>query len=448
MHATLPDPATDRKPGRVRYGILLLIFAVTALNFGDRAALAVLAPLMKQDLALTPVQTGSMLSAFSIAYILGQIPGGMLLDRFGPRRIYAASILGWATSAFLMSMVPALSAFIGMVSALCAIRFMVGLVEAPAFPANAKMAAAWFPAKERGTASAFYNSAQYFAPVVFSPLVAWLGHAMGWRAVYAMLALLGLGMAAVWGRFARSPAEHKRVNAAEMALITQEEPMAGHGAAATFGLPSTLPLSSKLWLLLANRTLIGIYLGQYCVNVITYFFLTWFPLYLVQDRHMSLMQAGLTASIPALCGFLGGISGGLLSDRLLRMGFSLTIARKLPIVIGMTLAATLIGCNYVSAQWMVIALMSLAFFGKGLGAMGWAVIADTAPRELLGLSGGIFNMFGNLAGVVTPIIIGAIVARTGNFAGALLFVGLAAFGAVASYLLIVGRIERMTITLT
>jgi sugar phosphate permease len=195
--------------------------------------------------------------------------------------------------------------------------------------------------------------------------------------------------------------------------------------------------------LLTNRMLLGVYLGQFSVNVLTYFFLTWFPVYLVQERHMTILKAGFMVSLPAMCGFIGGVLGGYISDRMIRAGYSLTVARKVPIVGGMLLSTSMIVCNYVDSEWLVIGFMALAFFGKGIGALGWAVVADTAPKEVIGLAGSIFNMFGNIAGIVTPIVIGYILATTGSFNGALLFVGLNALVTVLSYLVIVKDIQRI-----
>jgi ACS family glucarate transporter-like MFS transporter/ACS family D-galactonate transporter-like MFS transporter len=177
--------------------------------------------------------------------------------------------------------------------------------------------------------------------------------------------------------------------------------------------------------------------------VLTYFFLTWFPVYLVQARGMSILKAGFVASLPAICGFLGGVLGGVISDFLLRRGYSLTVARKVPIVAGMLLSVSMIACNYVDAEWLVVGIMALAFFGKGIGALGWAVVADTAPKEVIGLAGSIFNTFGNIAGIVTPIVIGYILSVTGSFNGALVFVGINALVTVLSYLVIVQDIRRV-----
>lgn len=135
--------------------------------------------------------------------------------------------------------------------------------------------------------------------------------------------------------------------------------------------------------LLSNRMMLGVFFGQYFINTITWFFLTWFPIYLVQEKGMSILKVGLVASIPALCGFAGGVLGGVFSDYLIKRGLSLTLARKLPIVLGMLLASTIILCNYTNNTTLVVMLMALAFFGKGICALGWPVISDTAPKEIV-----------------------------------------------------------------
>ncbi|EEI1899520.1 MFS transporter, partial [Salmonella enterica] len=140
---------------------------------------------------------------------------------------------------------------------------------------------------------------------------------------------------------------------------------------------------------------------------------------------------------------IGGVLGGIISDWLMRRTGSLNIARKTPIVLGMLLSMVMVFCNYVNVEWMIIGFMALAFFGKGIGALGWAVMADTAPKEISGLSGGLFNMFGNISGIVTPIAIGYIVGTTGSFNGALIYVGVHALVAIISYLVLVGDIKRI-----
>ncbi|HBO77136.1 MAG TPA: MFS transporter, partial [Cupriavidus sp.] len=256
--------------------------------------------------------------------------------------------------------------------------------------------------------------------------------------------IMGMLLAMLWLKVMRSPVTHPAVNRAELEHIEQGGGLIhmneGAGKSKQGANPAGWFYARQL---LSNRMLAGVYLGQYCINVLTYFFLTWFPVYLVQARGMSILKAGFVASLPAICGFLGGVLGGVISDHLLRRGYSLTIARKVPIVAGMLLSVSMIACNYVDAEWLVVGIMALAFFGKGIGALGWAVVADTAPKEVIGLAGSIFNTFGNIAGIVTPIVIGYILSATGSFNGALVFVGINALVTVLSYLVIVKDIRRV-----
>jgi ACS family glucarate transporter-like MFS transporter/ACS family D-galactonate transporter-like MFS transporter len=431
------------KRTNVRYLILLMIFTITTLNYADRATLSITGSAMRSEFGFDAIRMGYIFSAFSWAYVLSQLPAGWLLDRFGARRMYGASIFLWSLFTLLQSSIGLAGSAGAAVIALFVLRFAMGMAEAPAFPANAKVVASWFPTAERGTASAIFNSAQYFAAVIFTPLMAWITHSFGWQNVYLVMGVAGIVLALTWLKVMKNPSDHPRVNKAELehienggGLIHPQRKTAYADAAS----PGTWFYVRQL---ISNRMLLGVYLAQYCINVLTYFFLTWFPIYLVQARGMTILQAGLTASLPAICGFTGGVLGGVFSDALIRRGHSLTIARKVPIVGGMLLSVCIIGCNYVTADWLVVALMSLAFFGKGIGALGWAVVADTSPKEAIGLSGSIFNMFGNIAGIVTPIVIGYLVAKTGSFNGALVFVGINALLTVFSYLVIVKKIERV-----
>ena len=431
------------KRTNVRYLILLMIFVITTLNYADRATLSITGSAMRSEFGFDAIRMGYIFSAFSWAYVLSQLPAGWLLDRFGARRMYAASIFLWSLFTLLQSSIGLAGSAGAAVIALFVLRFAMGMAEAPAFPANAKVVASWFPTAERGTASAIFNSAQYFAAVIFTPLMAWITHSFGWQNVYLVMGVTGIVLALTWLKVMKNPSDHPRVNKAELEHIENGGGLIHPQRKTAYADASQPGTWFYVRQLMSNRMLLGVYLAQYCINVLTYFFLTWFPIYLVQARGMTILQAGLTASLPAICGFTGGVLGGVFSDTLIRRGHSLTIARKVPIVGGMLLSVCIIGCNYVSTDWVVVALMSLAFFGKGIGALGWAVVADTSPKEAIGLSGSIFNMFGNVAGIVTPIVIGYLVATTGSFNGALVFVGINAVLTVFSYLVIVKKIERV-----
>lgn len=431
-------------PGRTRYLILLMLFAATTINYADRATISIAGTSLQKDLGIDPVTLGYIFSAFGWAYVAGQIPGGWLLDKFGSKKIYAFSIFTWSLFTFLQGFVDQVPIAFA-VLALFTLRFMVGFAEAPSFPGNARIVAAWFPTAERGTASAVFNSAQYFATALFAPLMAWIVSQYGWQHVFSSMGIVGMLFSLLWLKVIYSPKEHPSITPRELAYIEQ-----GGGLVDMDNAPSTKadkPKSGPKWSylkqLLTNRMLLGVYFGQYCINCLTYFFLTWFPIYLVQEKGMSILKAGFIASLPALCGFLGGVLGGVISDWLLRRGHSLTLSRKLPIVTGLLLSTSMVVCNYVTSEWVVVAFMALAFFGKGLGALGWAVVADTSPKQIAGMSGGIFNTFGNISSITTPIVIGYIISATGSFQWALVFVGANALLAVLSYLFLVGRIQRV-----
>ena len=439
VHAFIGSPGGSMP---VRYGVVWLLFLATTVNYADRATLSITGSSLARDLGLDPVTMGYVFSAFGWAYVIGQIPGGWLLDRFGSKRVYVMSVLLWSLVTLLQGLVGVVPAAAA-VTVLFGLRFLLGLAEAPSFPGNSRIVSAWFPTAERGTASAIFNSAQYFALVLFSPIMGAITHAYGWRYVFFVMGAFGIALAAWLARSIYSPAEDPRVSREELAYIERGGALVNLDQPQSAARDAGGPSWAQVRQLLGSRMLLGVYVAQYCITTITYFFLTWFPVYLVEGRGMSILKVGFVASLPALFGFVGGIMGGLFSDALIRRGHSLTVARKTPIVAGMLLSVSMVGCNYVDAQWAVVGIMALAFFGKGIGALGWAVVADTSPRQIAGLSGALFNTFGNTAAITTPIIIGYLVKGSGGFDGALVFVGANAIAAILSYLLVVGEIRRL-----
>ncbi|OAT27769.1 D-galactarate permease [Buttiauxella brennerae ATCC 51605] len=436
------DTAVESKKGKnTRYLILLIIFIVTTINYADRATLSIAGTEVAKELQLSAISMGYIFSAFGWAYLLMQIPGGWLLDRYGSKKVYTYSLFFWSLFTFMqgfVDMVPLAYAGISMFI----MRFMLGFSEAPSFPANARIVAAWFPTKERGTASAIFNSAQYFSLALFSPLLGWLTFAWGWEHVFTVMGGIGFVLTFLWVKFIHNPTDHPRMSKEELDYITK----GGAVVDMDHKKPGAVVQGPKLHYikqLLTNRMMLGVFFGQYFINTITWFFLTWFPIYLVQDKGMSILKVGMVASIPALCGFAGGVLGGVFSDSLIKRGYSLTVARKIPIVLGMLLASTIILCNYTESTALVITLMAFAFFGKGFGALGWPVIADTAPKEMVGLCGAVFNVFGNVASIVTPLVIGYLVSELHSFNAALIFVGCSALMAMVCYLFVVGDIKRM-----
>lgn len=379
------DTVDEKKKGvHTRYLILLIIFIVTAVNYADRATLSIAGTEVAKELQLSAVSMGYIFSAFGWAYLLMQIPGGWLLDKFGSKKVYTYSLFFWSLFTFLqgfVDMFPLAWAGISMFF----MRFMLGFSEAPSFPANARIVAAWFPTKERGTASAIFNSAQYFSLALFSPLLGWLTFAWGWEHVFTVMGVIGFVLTALWIKLIHNPTDHPRMSAEELKFISENGAVVDMdhkkpGSAAASG-----PKLHYIKQLLSNRMMLGVFFGQYFINTITWFFLTWFPIYLVQEKGMSILKVGLVASIPALCGFAGGVLGGVFSDYLIKRGLSLTLARKLPIVLGMLLASTIILCNYTNNTTLVVMLMALAAKQVQIGC--WSALSNPISTEVLGLAG-------------------------------------------------------------
>ncbi|WP_312198283.1 MFS transporter [Anaerospora hongkongensis] len=430
------------KKTNVRWIVVAVLFFITVINYADRATISIAGPAIAKELKMDPIAMGYIFSAFGWAYVICQLPGGWLLDKFGSKKVYAFSIFLWSVFTLFQGLVGFLTGATAIITLFC-LRFLVGAAEAPSFPANSRIVAAWFPASERGTASAIFNSAQYAATVIFAPIMGWLVHNFGWHYVFTVMGVLGILFVLVWQKYIHNPKEHPMINEAEVQYIEQGGALVNMDQDNKAGGKQEGPNLHYIKELLRNRMMVGIYVAQYCINALTYFFITWFPVYLVQARGMTILKAGFAASVPAIFGFVGGVLGGVISDYLLKKGYSLSVARKVPIVLGMLLSMSMIICNYVDTQWVIVAIMAMSFFGKGIGALGWAVNSDTAPKQIAGLSGGLLNTCGNLSSITTPIAIGYIVGTTGSFNGALIYVGIHAFLAMASYLFIVGEIKRV-----
>ncbi len=292
--------------------------------------------------------------------------------------------------------------------------------------------------------TSIYQSAQYISLGIITPLMTIILHNLSWHYVFYYIGAIGVILGIVWLFKVRDPLQHPKVNQEEIEYIRDGggEPALGSKKAQE---KITLAQFKSVCI---NRMMIGVYIGQFCVTSITWFFLTWFPTYLYQAKGMSILKVGFIASIPAIAGFVGGLLGGVFSDALLKRGYSLTVARKLPVICGMLLSCVIVIANYTSSEIVVVAAMSVAFFAKGFGNLGWCVLSDTSPKEVLGIAGGVFNMCGNMASIVTPLVIGIILANTQSFDYAILYVGSMGLLGLISYLFIVGPLERITLTST
>ena len=419
---------------RVRWIPILALVAIgTGINYLDRTVLSIAAPSLTKDLGLTPTEMGLAFSAFSWSYAALQIPGGIFLDRFGTRLTYFLAIALWSLLTGAMGLVRSLGALI-------ATRIGVGVFEAPCFPANSRILATWFPQHERARANSVYSVGMNFGLGFLSVPLFWITQRFGWRGLFFIVGGLGVLFSAVWWSLYHNPNESTSANRAELDYIE-----AGGG-----GEYKGQRLDFKwrhIRALLRHRQVVGASIGQFGGNSTLVFFLTWFPTYLVTARGMTFIKAGMMVSLPYIAAAVGVVLGGLASDAILTRTGSANWARKLPIVSGMLLAATIILANWVPADnnAVVIVIMSIAFFGQGMTNLGWTVVSDIAPKKLIGLTGGLFNFTTNLAGIVTPIVVGAMYQRTGSFFVPLAYIAVVAIVGALAYSVVIGDIHRLEI---
>jgi len=429
--ATLDARRPVRRPSRARFLILALISFATLLNYLDRAVMGVAAPALTAELQLSPVTMGIIFSAFSWTYAISQIPGGILLDRLGTRITYGCSLALW-------SMFTLLHGFAGGVASLMGFRLGLGVAEAPCFPANSRVLSTWFPQAERARANGVFSVGQYAGLAFFSPLLFLIVATLGWRALFLISGAIGIAFAAIWFIGYRDPWNSRRADQDELDHIEAGGGLGYKGPPIAFSW-------STIGKLFRKRQIAGASLGQFCGNSTQVFFLTWFPTYLATERHMDWLKSGFYAVLPYIAATCGVLIGGYVSDLLIRRTGSANIGRKLPVLVGLLLASLIMLANYVQSNALVITVMSVAFFGQGMVNLGWTLISDVAPKQYVGLTAGIFNFCANIAGIVTPIVIGYVVARTGSFYGALAYIAALALLGVISYLFIVGDVKRVEI---
>lgn len=428
------EKLTAAKPTRIRFGILALIFTNVIINYMDRSNISVAAAAIAKDLQLTPVQLGLIFSAFGWTYAALQIPGGLLVDRIKPRVLYAICLVSWSIVTLLQGVMRGFSMLFGL-------RLATGAFEAPSYPINNRIVTSWFPDKERASAIATYTSGQFIGLAFLTPLLATIEHFLSWRGLFIITGSIGIVWGIIWYFVYRDPTEHKRANHEELNYIEKGGGVINRAASTDNRTKPTFRWSN-LKEVFVHRKLWGVYIGQFCSNSTMWFFLTWFPTYLVKYRGLDFLKSGFLASVPFLAAFTGVLLSGSVSDYLVRRGVSVNVARKTPVITGLILSILIVGANYVNSTPLIILFMTIAFFGNGLASISWVFVSTLAPTHLIGVTGGVFNFIGNLSSVVVPIVIGLLITG-GNFAPALIFVGILACIGACSYIFLVGKVERI-----
>lgn len=417
----------------MRYVILAFVFINIVINYMDRTNVSIAMPELSREIGLTTVQQGLIFSAFGWIYAAMQIPGGILLDKFGSRIMYTISLFGW-------SLMTVFQSFIGSFASLMGLRLGVGFFEAPVMPANNRAISYWFPEDERGSAIGIYSSAQFLGLAFSTPLLYSIHNTVGWRGLFIITGIVGILWSVIWYVFYSDPEKSKFIGLDELNYIKEGGAITDDTIEEKAASKPRAELNVKNLKQLFSRRLIGIYIGQFAISGTFWFFLTWFPTYLTKAKHVNFLQSGMLSSIPYLAAFCGVILAGFTSDKLIKMGKSPSFARKFPVIAGLLLTLFILGANFVSDPTMIILFMSIAFFGNGLATITWVFVTALAPKKLIGLAGGIFNGCGALSSIVIPIVIGFLVS-SGNFSSAILFIALIALIGAFSYILIVGKID-------
>jgi ACS family D-galactonate transporter-like MFS transporter len=411
-----------------RWGIALLLGFGVLVNYFDRVNLSVSQKALTDTFGISAVTFGYLSSFYNWPYAALQLPCGLLLDRFGVRRVGRISTIIWSIASFA-------AAVATRIEALFAARFLLGIGEAPTFPANAKAVGYWFPQQERSLATAMFDSAAKFAPGVGVPIIGIFLLHFGWRWSFAATGIVSLFYFALFYAFYRNPSEDKALTAAEREFIAKGGAQPEDQARAAKGAP--------LWYLLKQPKVWGLALGFGSYNYTFYLLLAWLPSYLSSALHIDLFHSVLYASVPWL--FAGVVDlgvGGVLVDTLIQRGWNPVRVRQVVLIGGTALGLGIFGATQSVTPFAAVFWISISIGGLSAASpVGWSIPSLIAPRESVGTLGGILNLANQIAGIAAPIVTGYILHATRSFSWA--FGAAAAFLVIgiAGYVFLLGRIE-------
>lgn len=413
-----------------RWNIAFLALGAIAINYIDRSVIGTTAPTLMKVFNFGPAEMGFLMSAFFISYTLFQIPAGWLADRVGQRLIMGVSVAWWSLSTMMPPFCRNLTSLVGS-------RMLMGIGEAAAYPVVSGVVAKWFPDKERSRATVFFDVGNKIGSAVGMPLVAWIVVEWGWKMPFLVLGTIGLIWTILWFLFYTDPEKSKYANKEEIEYIRS-------GQSDWDGGDQTQPL--KWYQLFRYRIIWVMCIGLFMLNYGIYFFITWFPTYLVQARGMTLLTMGFVAMIPILVAMVAAIGAALVSDRFYNRGVSKTKIRKVNIVAGMILAASVGLASFVQSDIAAISLLSLSYSGLAIaGAAIWTLPGDIAPRNMTSSVGAVQNFVGNMGGFLGPIVTGYILTKTHSFMPALIVTSAAALIGACVYAFFLGEVKHIEI---
>jgi sugar phosphate permease len=380
-----------------RYTVVGLLFVAWVVSYMDRMVMSVAIPYIAKDFDLSPVAMGGVMSAFFAGYALCQIPGGLLADKFGARRLMVIALVWW--SAFT-----AITGAVGSLASMLVVRVLFGVGEG-IFPGGSfKTLATWCPVKERTTANAFVTASNSLGPALAPLFVVAVMAQFGWRAVFYSLFVPGIIMAVlIWIYIKDSPEKSARVSPGELAEIKGAEPgpQVLGGKQATFKNIVKLPI---LW---------QCFFVWFAYDITMWGFMAWLPSYLVQQRGFSLVKMGITASLPFFVGAIGLVAGGYLSDKFF------SGSRRIIFVISALLGCLLLYLTYtVTSPDLAVVYMTVNgfIFAFAVGAF-WGIPMTVLPKEVMGASATTINFGGQIAGFISPLVMGFLVQKSGGTFG-------------------------------
>jgi sugar phosphate permease len=393
--------AASGKKTNVRWLVLVLLCLMYLVTYIDRACISVVAPVISKEFGFSKLQMGLIFSAFAWAYSLGQIPGGWLGDRFGPRRVLPSMVLFWSA----MTMATAWG--FSFVSFLV-IRFIFGLGEAGANPTSTRAVQHWYPKSERGVVSGLMHSFVNFSTSLVPPVVVVIMQAWGWRSVFYLFGMVGVLWAITyWLVYRDRPEQHSGVNEVELAHIRERS------ADGTVNVVKEEAKTQVPWgIILRSPNTWFLSAAWACYVYNAYFFFFWLPSYLVEHHHVSMQKMGFLAALPLFAGGLGGVAGGALTDFFYKRTGNLRNARRYVCIMSMLgsaafLAPSALLQNPVAVSWC---MAGTVFFLATVMGPTWAVAMDIG-KDCSGSVSGVMNMVGNSAGAVSPIVFGYLAER-------------------------------------
>jgi MFS transporter, ACS family, D-galactonate transporter len=426
-HSTFREEELGPIPRR-RWVIACVLGLGVLINYFDRVNISVSQDALHAAFGINAVQFGYLLSAYSWSYAALQLPCGVLLDRFGVKLVGRVSTLLWSVASFGAAAATGVGSFF-------AARLVLGVGEAPTFPANSKAVGYWFPSRERSLATAIFDAASKFAPAVGVPLLGLLLIHFGWRWSFATTGILSFLYFLLFYWLYRNPSEDKSLSAAEREFILRGGAQAeGH---------SKIKESSSLVYLLRQRKVQGLVLGFAAYNYTFYLLLTWLPSYLSSALHINLLHSVLYSSVPWLFAtFTDFFIGGWLVNALIHRGRDASLVRQSVLVGGTAFGLGILGAAHAHTPTTALFWISVSLGGLAAAApVGWSIPSLIAPEGSVGVLGGILNFGNQLSAIVAPIVTGYVVAATQSFAWAFVVATAFLLAGIAGYLFWLGRIE-------